>query len=1094
MRIEEFYRKAAVDQDCRSVLLQSDWFASNVRLDPLSGEAMPELLTDFLRKVADYVPSLPYKDRVTVIIDGCEESIRHLMSQLNEEPRRLITDMPYWKARELDTSSFISLSRRPGRTIREKLASKPNIKAVKHYLSVDTTENRLLKALIIRLVELLELRHNISGKTDFELLKNQMYRWLGTDEALEIGRWENRPPNNTLLGHRDYRRIWRAWQSLQTLEDNLDQDILAIPQRQVIVEKWTKIAKMYADGMHIFLEVPVLPDFAQFDVKLLTRSGWKSDLQPMMFNEVRRTFKEPHFAKQQAVCVDPGYFQPRYAIGNEIGTLSSLFVEQFWAGYAENCDVSSFVLSRSDCMDLTDDIVTITYPDLLYADTAENEALRNAAAHTFARQLLEIFGTEELVWLYPDIRDDFSLELVRKSFNARFAHAVPLPRSVATVFQCVPYSSVKADGYKVAIYEPVGAKLYRTLLIARYSKDLQEAIPETMGFRWEKQVTVETNKTSPELEDDCGFWVVDNGKLGRSINNYGAICKDSGIVEIHDEKSDKAFLLRDSPVAGGYALHQLQKRAPDEPLWQNAIPELMIKAIRGGVLSSIYLVSSKTAVYPIPGRSVNLPIKEHFTLPSGRDCYRFRLYKGSKSEAIGYQMKLESKQLPYSMDVECELIMSYTYGADNPFRLEFRPIKETYKPIVAKWIPLEEVTDAVAPIYPMPQTWDDLKHSFNPKKRKYSDIPEWLLASTKTICSALDGRPAVGFRLSPWLSNDKGRQFAFLDDKVYVPRDRISSSLQHSSNFEACTEYHYYLINTPRGAQAWWLSRSDAELEETRDNWLHSTIRSSLMFPYCKFWSCRFSDSNSSDCRVVSYINGLQPYFEKLYQELCARKDGDVVKNDICVLLCIARNDVASVEIRSEIERLVWSRTLNSDAVGFYLGTLRGDELRSALSKLFKSLDSYALDAIATASWRNSEFITCFSAGQIERTAKCLLGRIKVLVDGFKFDSGNGFRRRTLSIQLELLLALLRTRDSEDDKTRSLLQPVSSIVKEFSLIIEDLVIYLLDHDIDLKFRVDIEVKKEEGDPTQDFLYALRCYLDGDDNSQAIRVTGITENF
>lgn len=44
MRIEEFYRKAAVDQDCRSVLLQSDWFASNVRLDPLSGEAMPELL------------------------------------------------------------------------------------------------------------------------------------------------------------------------------------------------------------------------------------------------------------------------------------------------------------------------------------------------------------------------------------------------------------------------------------------------------------------------------------------------------------------------------------------------------------------------------------------------------------------------------------------------------------------------------------------------------------------------------------------------------------------------------------------------------------------------------------------------------------------------------------------------------------------------------------------------------------------------------------------------------------------------------------------------------------------------------------------
>lgn len=1104
MLIEDFYRRAATDEAYRTVLLQTDWFASNVSYDPLSGGVLPELLTDFLARIAEYKPSLPYKDRVAVILDGCEEPLRRLMGNLNEESRRSHTEMPYWKARELDASSFIALSRRSGSTIREKLAEKPNIQAVRHYLSVDTTENRLLKALVLRLCDLLELRHQLSGATDYEALRDQMFRWLGTDEAQEIGRWENRPPNNTLLGHRDYRRVWRAWVALQAAEENLEEDLRETKTRQVVIDEWTDLAKAYAGGQRVFAEIPILPDIETFRIKVLTPEGWKEGVRPESFSKPRRPFKPSSFPKNQLVCLDPGYFRPHYAFGNEEGELSELFIEQFWSEFAERGEVSSFTLKRSDCVSLPDGVRTVTYPDLIYQDTAGSAADRDQAVHGFARSLAEIFQTPEMVWLAPDFRDDFSLELVRKSFNARFARALPIPRSVAAVFQHVPYDSIPKDGYCVAVYEPYRGKLYKTLLVAKQSAKLKKGIPETKGYRWQKQVTVESDRSLPPMETDCGFWILQSGKLTRTCNDYGTVCKAKGALIQKESNGDLAIVLQSSPVAGGLALQQLQRKAPEEPLWQNAIPELMIKVVRGEALSNVYLVSSDTNVAPVPGKSVELPIKERFTLPAGKKYYRFRLYKGYKGEAIGYQMKLESKFFPLDKDVQCELNMTYTYGADNPFRLEFRPIREkSLPPVIAQWQLLEEIDDAPGPTYPQTDDWEDLSKYVNPKTGVEKSIPKWVLDGLRTFCDALSAERKMGFPKSDaWKLNTKRKPYLFVEDAngwkdVYVAYDQASVSMRRCTSLDT-TEPHYYASVTVESGKkmGWWFSEDEEAYEAARRNSLVNYTRRSLMFPFCRLWQDGFSCRRTGNAEIELYAEKLQPYFRKLVEYVEEHDDERALCERICLLLCIAYRDVEEKELRERILDVMSRFGVGGDPFGYLLGTLERLELIATLDYEFGRFGRDFVHAIAKASWRNPDFIHCFSAEQLVRVSETLLSELKKSQASFKQHPAgkqHQYSRKQFAVLLELLFALLRTRESEDEEIRSLSQPGRPIVKEFLKLVEDLIDFVLKVEADLYFRVEVTVNKEKGDPTPDFLFALRSYLEGNDDSLCIRVKGITED-
>lgn len=149
------YRGVGEYSDVARILFeQSNWFCCAVDFDPKSGQALPQSLSSVLSKIARY--SSPetgalVRDRLLRITEHSRASVERLFRALNETPRCEQALLPVHAVRELDATSFIKLSNRPGRNIREKLAGKPYLQAVRRFQSVDLPENRLLKRLLFAL-------------------------------------------------------------------------------------------------------------------------------------------------------------------------------------------------------------------------------------------------------------------------------------------------------------------------------------------------------------------------------------------------------------------------------------------------------------------------------------------------------------------------------------------------------------------------------------------------------------------------------------------------------------------------------------------------------------------------------------------------------------------------------------------------------------------------------------------------------------------------------------------------------------------------------------------------------------------------------
>ena len=79
---------------------------------------------------------------------------------------------------------------------------------------------------------------------------------------------------------------------------------------------------------------------------------------------------------------------------------------------------------------------------VLFEDSDVPSAELDRAARAMASTLRSRFAHGALRWLVPDIANDFTLEVLRRNLNAKFADAQPLPRSVATIFAQVDLDRV----------------------------------------------------------------------------------------------------------------------------------------------------------------------------------------------------------------------------------------------------------------------------------------------------------------------------------------------------------------------------------------------------------------------------------------------------------------------------------------------------------------------------------------------------------------------------------------------------------------------------------------------------------------------------
>ena len=262
------------------LLLQlRNWFFSVLKFDPNTGDPLLSDMTSFLDKVSGLIPfnkeeleeiknnkfDLLYKS-----LSYNRRSLLYLLGSPRNEIIRSHERMNIYQAREIDSAGIMEISRRPGRTVKEKVAVKPTILAVKREQGADTLENRLFKKYLVRLVNVLDERQKCFDDLENEdstlsRLYSVIRRWLKSEEADCIGKWQNLPPNNILLHDKNYRKIWRGWQFLLDLDEMILNDWKDIDRLLSVYIFWNTLSNLQKKGSKI-KQSPLKFDYDKFEI------------------------------------------------------------------------------------------------------------------------------------------------------------------------------------------------------------------------------------------------------------------------------------------------------------------------------------------------------------------------------------------------------------------------------------------------------------------------------------------------------------------------------------------------------------------------------------------------------------------------------------------------------------------------------------------------------------------------------------------------------------------------------------------------------------------------------------------------------------
>lgn len=1086
------------------VLEQSDWFCHAADFDPRSGQALPQSLSVFLARVAGYSPpeaGSPCRDRLWRITEHCRAAVDRLVRGLNEAPRREQALLPAHAVRELDATSFIKLSNRPGRNLREKLAGNPYLQGVRRFQSVDLPENRLFKACMVRLAQHLELCGARHDRQDDLLVT--ILSWLRSGEARDIGNWENLPPNNTLLAHRDYRRVWDAWRWMQTLEDDTARDLSEVHARRQTRHRWITYSRIWSEGRHCLADMPIFFDFDTFEIRPWFNSVAMQSVPEKIKRDTRIEVRTP-------VCVDLATSLPRYAAGKTARYLPGSFLWQQWQG--ENTEIA-LDLFTSDAIYRHPQVTTLFPTDLFFSKAAPEHLDR--AARAFTSRLHEVFRSDTLIWLVPDALSDFELDVTRRNLNARFQGAVPLPRSIAAAVQRVDYSKVNA-GFPIVVIDNVGGTTCVTRLVARFDPALKDKLPETRGFYWERHPPVILSDTlAQESEPGCAITSIDDqDQWHPPAVPARPASLDTSMLKQDPRIGGFAFSITvtDSPVSGGLHFHALQQRAGEIPLWRDQIPELTIKALKDGRQQRFQLVSRGTTVTPIRGRPVRIEVKEDFTLPAKRPFYQFPLFLGDSSEDLGYSARLDSSAFPLEESVDCALHLTFEYGADDPYQLTFIPRNGDFAHVRATWRRTRDlvVTDAPAPEYPAPMAWADLRHVPKPGSSETTDLLDWITRAIARLDQDIYIRPRARTKAvicREWRLDKNGGYFTFAttnttQERVFVHQKNIldghaytdfnvgdSISFERHEQDGKCSgrriagEHHEEVQRLKR-------------FDETTSKDLVTQIRKSLYYPVIQTWRDGRS-IDDADCPGV-FAEAARIHIDYLVSLLEEDDLPASVKNAIFVLMYCMHKDAPSTFIQRLAGEFEKGNIRNPQAIGFALGRLDEPWQRSLFSGLMRNITESVLRTFACAIWRDRHFVEQFDSAQMAMVLTSLnvaLGQINPC-PGKKSAQDDraavNWMRATTEL-LELLLGVLRTREAADVRLRMLLQPHQQITKALARRVERVSELVEESTAILSCRVQINIEKPDGDHTPDLLFALRLYLTGDDGANAIHISRISDS-
>lgn len=488
-------------------------------------------------------------DELTRIATSTLDAVRHISNNFREKIIRENVLMPTYRAKEINSSGISWLSKRSGRTIREKLSSTNNLLAVRRRMSLDTGENRLYLAFLRQMEEHIEQKRLANPKLlteverDFQQAANKI---LHDEELAEVGRWENMPPNNTLLSDRFYRQIWRGWNDLQKLSEMLKADSEYLGER-LCTAYFFKLLGAFG-RREKFPQQPIKYDYAKFEVQplrgnsivgeslRLTKFETRLEIQRgekvfiVAFEDVKQIFSEDTtellraeitaenfdaFVNQTAefICgaaktlernlrasklaaakknyMDIFATRPIYTASNgKLKRFKSRIVRQEFFSGGETFDLSA---EFSTALTIQENSSSKIYS---LASCIHERKSANEKFNRLLQMIHENFSgsnqrVEQLSLPLPDIYNEFQLSAIRRAVRVNYNRVQTMPRSLAVLFWEMSRDGCQkfSDGDFALVVDYVRGKVSLTLVQARFDSQIEKALPETRGLIWERHPT-----------------------------------------------------------------------------------------------------------------------------------------------------------------------------------------------------------------------------------------------------------------------------------------------------------------------------------------------------------------------------------------------------------------------------------------------------------------------------------------------------------------------------------------------------------------------------------------------------------------------------
>lgn len=799
--------------------------------------------------------------------------------------------------------------------------------------------------------------------------------------------------------------------------------------------------------------------------------------------------------------------------------------------------------SQSRALDLSDDVFSAQ--ELTHVNQDDKNRQISLFSSELARQLKPTIGMHYLV---HDHHSDFETYELRREINRNFTNATPLPKSIASVFSTLTKQQFKRNDL-IMVLDSDHEGIYATPIIYCWGEKpgdeylerhpsiklstqgekhlLQDALeqsglPKNVAERFIELYSyreIVTNKANLVLKDANHWYRIPTGLKVLRVD-----IKDALIKEIGHKKFEKAYFisvspaiknqngiratqwLKSDPLSGSQCLLKLQHQQPKKIFWKDHLPQLMTRLPVNGIEKDFFFVDSHTSIKPERDISVPIDIEQTFTLPSSKKDIRFSVYQGKGSNRQAFSLLLTLKQT-LKLDCVCDLTLTYTYGEEQPYKLRFTPIEGsnvTFHYVDAQWGKKEtqEVVRTLAiPTFPERLPLDKLK-TFPKREGGSRDI----LADIERnfdLLSQLHSRVNSRFNLSyediEWVN---GKEFGFYKSHSTYPSLFVHRNLFCNCNLDKEKVFSANVKATDKGYNIEHLGKKGEVLSNFERDKLHRWWR----FPMLTFSShgrcfidqdlpISFRDKGQKAIaqanELISVLNGRDKTLEKELIQFLSYCHKLMPQSVITRLQ-------DGVENKNQFR-------YESSLFKYALGDVSQSWQKELLSKILNPVDdsggtrAVSFEILSVAMWRVESAVHQLSFEQLysltERLNNWLLDEIKWL----KIED-KSFKWNSFILRLELLLALLRTRESSDHKisthfsldsqmTKKLLSTVDQITdKQGEALAQQLNLP------GVHSRVKLAIDKPEGyHRTPDLLYALKLYLSGEDGADQITITELVNN-